>query len=81
MSVKAAITALHKHNKLSDLLIACVDYAGDVDTVATIALGAGSCSDEVENDLPQHLIDTLENKTYGRDYIIALNQQLMSIKL
>jgi len=81
MSVKAAITALHKHDKLSDLLIACVDYAGDVDTVATIALGAGSCSHEIDNDLPQHLIDTLENQTYGRDYIVTLNQQLMTIKI
>jgi ADP-ribosylglycohydrolase len=79
MSVKAAITAIHQHDTLSNILRACVDYGGDVDTVATIALGAASCSEEIEQDLPQVLIDGLENATYGRDYIIGLDQQLQTL--
>lgn len=80
MSVKAAITAIHQHERLSDMLKACIDYSGDVDTVATIALGAAACCDEVEQDLPQHLIDNLENKAYGRDYLIALDKQLLALR-
>ena len=50
--------------------------SGDVDTVATIALGAASCSDEVAQDLPPHLAETLENGAYGRDYLVTLDVQL-----
>jgi ADP-ribosyl-[dinitrogen reductase] hydrolase len=79
MSVKAAITAVRHHDHMSDILRACVNFGGDVDTVATIALGAASCSDEITQDLPQVLVDTLENGTYGRDYIVGLDQQLMAL--
>lgn len=79
MSVKAAITAVQQHNRLSELLRACIDFAGDVDTVATIALGAASCSKEVEHDLPEHLVLTLENGTYGREYITTLDEKLMAL--
>ncbi len=79
MSVKAAITAVQAHDRMSDMLRACIDYAGDVDTVATIALGAASASEEVEQDLPEHLIATLENKTYGRDYLVSLDRQLLAM--
>lgn len=79
MSVKAAVTAIHHHERLSDILGACIEYGGDVDTVATIALGAASCSEEVVQDLPQNLIDGLENNTYGRDYIVDLDKQLREL--
>lgn len=80
MSVQAAVTAIHQHPTLSGILKACIDFGGDVDTVATIALGAASCTFEIRQDLPQHLIDTLENGTYGRDYLIALDQKLLALK-
>jgi ADP-ribosyl-[dinitrogen reductase] hydrolase len=79
MSVKAAISAIQQHDSLSAILRACIDYSGDVDTVAAIALGAASCSQEIVQDLPQHLIDTLENGPYGRDYLLGLDQQLMAL--
>ena len=79
MSVKAAITAIHQNDRLSDMLRSCIEFSGDVDTVATIALGAASSSSEVEQDLPQQLIDGLENGTYGRDYIMKLDAQLMAL--
>lgn len=79
MSVKAAITAVERNNRMSELLKYCISYTGDVDTVAAIALAAGSCSEEIEQDLPEHLIETLENGAYGRDYIIHLDNQLMSL--
>lgn len=79
MSVKAAITAVQQHNRLSDMLRACAEYSGDVDTVATIALGAASCSKEVIQDLPQVLIDRLENGAYGHRYIVELDRRLLSL--
>ncbi|MCT7951123.1 ADP-ribosylglycohydrolase family protein [Ancylothrix sp. C2] len=77
--VKAAITAVMRNNNMSELLKDCINFTGDVDTVAAIALAAGACSQEIEQNLPQHLITNLENKTYGKDYLINLNQQLLNL--
>jgi ADP-ribosylglycohydrolase len=79
MSVRAAITAVVGNTRMSSLLKACIQFSGDVDTVATIALAAGSCCDEIEQDLPAHLLATLENGAYGRDYLIQLDDQVMQL--
>ncbi len=79
MSVRAAITAVMRNDSLSELLKDCIAYTGDVDTVGAIALAAASCSEEITQDLPEHLIAGLENGSYGRDYIIDLDRQLMSL--
>jgi ADP-ribosylglycohydrolase len=76
MSVRAAITAIEQSNSLSELLKTCIDFSGDVDTVATIALAAGSCSGEIDYDLPDHLFAGLENGKWGRDYLTSLDTQL-----
>lgn len=75
-SVCAAITAITNGNSLSNILKRCVDFTGDTDTVATIALAAASCSKEVKQDLPQHLADGLENGEYGKNYLIDLDKRL-----
>ncbi|MEM1167996.1 MAG: ADP-ribosylglycohydrolase family protein [Cyanobacteria bacterium P01_H01_bin.35] len=80
MSVRAAITAVIRNDKMSSLLIDCINFTGDVDTVATIALAAGSCSQEIVQDLPENLELLLENGKYGRDYLIVLDRQLMAMK-
>lgn len=80
MSVQAAVTALARNERMSALLLDCINFGGDVDTVATIALAAGSCSAEVQQDLPQHLLDGLERGPYGYDYIAELDRQLMALK-
>ncbi len=77
MSVKAAVTAVMRNDSMSSILKDCVAFTGDVDTVATIALGVASLSKEVKQDLPMHLFDDLENGTYGRDYIVGLDQKLL----
>ena len=78
MSVRAAITTLTEQDRMSALLQACIDFSGDVDTVAAIALAAGSCSAEITQDLPEHLIFQLEAGPYGREYLIELDKQLFS---
>ena len=79
MSVQAAVTALLRSDTMRELLKTCIQFSGDVDTVAAIALPAGSCSTEIAQDLPVHLIDALENGQYGRDYIRLLDTQLMAL--
>lgn len=80
MSVQAAVTALTRCDTMRDLLKTCIQFSGDVDTVAALALAAGSCSPEIAQDLPAHLFDQLENGQYGRDYIRLLDAQLMALK-
>jgi ADP-ribosyl-[dinitrogen reductase] hydrolase len=79
MSVRAAVTAVTAGTSLSDVLRRCVDFTGDVDTVATIALAAGSCAADLPQDLPAELIDGLETGTYGRDYLAALDARLHAL--
>jgi ADP-ribosylglycohydrolase len=78
MSVRAAITALVAHDSLTSLLRACIAYTGDVDTVATIALGAAAGSAEYEQDLPGHLYAGLEDGPYGRAFLEALDARLLA---
>jgi ADP-ribosyl-[dinitrogen reductase] hydrolase len=77
MSVRAAITAVVNSASMSQLLEACIDYTGDVDTVASIALAAASHCSTVEQDLPEVLRTGLEDGRYGRQYIEALDAQLL----
>lgn len=79
MCVRAAITAVMRNDSMSELLKDCISFSGDVDTVAAIALAAASCSPEIAQDIPEHLIENLENLSYGKDYIIQLDRQLMSL--
>lgn len=79
MSVRAAVTTVAGSSSMSELLRRCVDYTGDVDTVAAIALAAGSCSREVRQDLPEVLAEGLENGKYGREYLIELDRRLFKL--
>ena len=48
-----------------------MNFTGDVDTVASIALGAASCCKEYQQDLPYWLFEQLENGGYGIDYEVV----------
>jgi ADP-ribosyl-[dinitrogen reductase] hydrolase len=79
MSVQAAVTAVVRNERMSDLLKDCINFTGDVDTVATIALGAASAAEAYEQDLPQELIWGLEGGKYGREYLIELDTKLLAL--
>jgi len=79
MSVRAAVSAIIRHNCLSFILKTAVAFTGDVDTVAAIALGAASCCQEVAQDLPPHLFDNLERGSYGYNYLLELDHQLLQL--
>ncbi len=78
MSVRAAVTALARNESLAALLKDCVDFGGDVDTVAAIALGAASASRDYARDLPAALYDGLEGGPYGRRYLEGLDRALFA---
>lgn len=76
--VRAALTALTTGSGLSEILRTCVAFEGDTDTVATIAIAAASRSGQIAHDLPEVLVENLENGTYGRDYLAALDTELLA---
>jgi ADP-ribosyl-[dinitrogen reductase] hydrolase len=59
-STHAAITAVMQATSLRDLLIRCVAFTGDVDTVAAIAMGAAWGYPDLPNNLPDALWEGLE---------------------
>jgi ADP-ribosyl-[dinitrogen reductase] hydrolase len=75
--VHAAITSIHHERSLAGLLRHCVAWGGDVDTAATIAVAAASRSTAYQHDLPQRLIDDLEDGPYGRSFLTALDDRLL----
>jgi ADP-ribosyl-[dinitrogen reductase] hydrolase len=77
MSTQAALTALTSSTSMSSILRTAIAFTGDVDTVATIALAAASRSPEITADLPPVLLRDLENGTYGRDHLTALDARLL----
>ena len=76
--LESAIYAIEMHNSMSEILKQCIAFTGDVDTVAAIAMGPASLSKEIDQDLPQHLIDELENRKYGREYLQSLDSMLFN---
>lgn len=75
-SVKGAMTAVTESSTLDELLVRCVSFTGDVDTVATIAMAAASWSKEYDRRIRSNLVNGLENGPFGRDYIIDLDLSL-----
>lgn len=76
MHVAAAITAILESNSYSDVLRKCCEFTGDTDTVAAIAMAAASQCQEIDPEIPDVLYETLENGTYGRDYLICISRAL-----
>jgi ADP-ribosylglycohydrolase len=77
--VSAALTSLLRNHRMSDLLKDCVNFSGDVDTAASIAMALASVSNEYESDIPSVLINTLENRRFGRRYLQEIDAQLCRI--
>lgn len=77
-STRAALTAVVQATSLRDLLIRCVAFTGDVDTVAAIAMGAAWAYEDLPNDLPDSLWEGLENGPYGREYLKKLDEHLLA---
>lgn len=75
-SVRAALTGLVRAESFADLLIDCVNFGGDVDTVAAIASAAAACIEDLDRTIPLPLLEGLEDDAYGRDFLQKIDSQL-----
>lgn len=72
--VKAAASALAEApgDGLTEILKASVAFTGDVDTVASIAMAAGSMHPDIRNDLHIDLYNKLEPEGQGSNFVSIL---------
>jgi ADP-ribosylglycohydrolase len=75
-TIDAILTVLTKSSSLYEVIDLSVKLGGDTDSVASIACGIASLSDEYSKELPSFMENELENGTYGRDYIKDLDLKL-----
>jgi ADP-ribosyl-[dinitrogen reductase] hydrolase len=75
-TLHAVYTALINNNSMSGLLRDCVNYGGDVDSVAAIAMGIAAASLEYTDDIPDALRQGLEAGPYGRPFLLQLDDSL-----
>ena len=75
-TMHAVATALLRNRSQASLLRDCVNFGGDVDSVAAIALGLSSLTHEYAKDLPEHLGRTLESGEFGSRFMSMLDGRL-----
>jgi ADP-ribosylglycohydrolase len=84
-TLHAVATALLRNKRMSELLVDCVNFGGNVDSVAAIALGLASLSKEYENDIPANLSIDLEFGPYGQTFLrnmdLALVERFPALRL
>jgi ADP-ribosyl-[dinitrogen reductase] hydrolase len=71
------LLVLQQCNTLTEIMRMVIDHGHDTDSYAALAVGIASCSADYENDIPQNLIDTLdEGGTWGDEYLRDLDAEL-----
>ena len=75
-TLHAVNTILLRNRRLSNLLVDAVNLGGDVDSVAAIAMGLASSSQEYTHDIPAQLVDDLEDGPYGRRFLQSIDASL-----
>lgn len=71
--------AIEKFDKLSDIIKDAIQRGGDTDSAAATTVAIASCCPEIENDLPEILIDGLEDGSFGRQFLIDLDKKLVEV--
>lgn len=75
-TLHAVHTAFVRNRSATALLRECIEFGGDTDSVAAIALGLASLSPEYAADLPAALHAGLEDGPYGRHFLQSLDVEL-----
>lgn len=75
-TLHAVNTALQRNRSMADLLRDCVNFGGDVDSVAAIAMGLASLSAEYAADVPAALHQGLESGPYGSAFLKTMDLAL-----
>jgi len=81
VTVRAALTAIMRHDTLSDVLRSCVAFTGDVDSVAAVAVAAASGYHKFKKDLPEQLWEGCERSQYGLVYLLDLDRRVRSVTI
>jgi ADP-ribosyl-[dinitrogen reductase] hydrolase len=76
-TIDAVITVLENSTSLYEIIDKSVRLGGDTDSVASIACGIASFSDEFDKKLPDFFLDDLEDGVYGKKYLLSLDKLLM----
>jgi ADP-ribosyl-[dinitrogen reductase] hydrolase len=75
-TTKAVIKIVSDANSMQDCLKYCIDFGGDTDTVAALCMAILSQKEDCQKELPDFLLEELENGIYGKDYLIKLDSEL-----
>ncbi|GAA4107496.1 ADP-ribosylglycohydrolase family protein [Aquimarina addita] len=81
-TVTTVMALVLEYKSMSACVKEAVSLGGDTDTVASLALSILSLCNDTINDLPAWMYLELENNSFGSDYLISLDKQLLNtIKL
>lgn len=75
-TAQAALWAVMRHDRIADVLRACIEYEGDVDSVATVAMSVAAFADDIDQTLPEPLLSGLEDCEFGRRFLASLDARL-----
>lgn len=73
-TVEAILSIMQQGTSLSQMLRQAVNLGGDVDTVASLVMAIGACTDAYVHDIPPVLFDQLEDGPYGKSYLMELEK-------
>jgi len=77
-TISAVLALIRQHTRMSVILRNAICLGGDTDSVASVALGLASLTDQIRNDLPEHLYKELNPGTKGLSYLQTLDSQLFA---
>jgi ADP-ribosylglycohydrolase len=75
---RAALTAVARNRRYTELLKDCVNFGGDTDTVCAMAAAIAALDPDYERDVPRWMVDNLESGPFGRPLLHDLDQRLMA---
>jgi ADP-ribosylglycohydrolase len=75
------VYALTAFDSMTQIIHDAIDRGGDTDSAAAVTIAVASCTDEITNDLPQHLIDGMDavNVGFGVGFLNSLEAEVRRI--
>lgn len=72
------VYALTAFDSMTHMIHDAIDRGGDTDSAAAVTIAVASCCEEIDNDIPQHLVDAMDaaNPGFGVDYLNALEAEV-----
>lgn len=74
--VRAALTAVRRNNSYASMLVDCVNFTGDTDTVAAIASAIAAVAPDYQLDVPSWMLSDIEQGVFGLPYVQAIDLRL-----